>query len=194
MQPRPSSQANGETDRRDWSRLMALAQDGDRQAYADLLEEVARYLRRLAAHRLENNDDIEDAVQDILLTIHAIRHAYDPQRPFGPWLVTIASRRITDRVRHRIFLSAREVPLSAEHETLSGSQTNLSEERADGHHLREIIEDLPPAQRWAVKLLKLRQLSLKEAAVESGMSIGALKVAGHRAIKALRQKLIAHED
>lgn len=173
---------------------MARAQDGDRQAYADLLEEVAPYLRRLAGHRLENTDDIEDAVQDILLTIHAIRHAYDPRRPFGPWLVTIASRRITDRVRHRVFLSAREVPLSAEHETLSGLQPNFSEECADGHHLRHIIEDLPPAQRWAVKLLKLRQLSLKEAAEESGMSIGALKVAGHRAIKALRAKLMAHED
>ena len=44
------------------------------------------------------------------------------------------------------------------------------------------------------KLLKLRQLSLREAADESGMSIGALKVAGHRALKALRAKLIAHED
>lgn len=194
MQSRPPSRVNGEIDRRDWSRLMASAQDGDRQAYARLLEEVAPYLRRLASQRLQNADDIEDAIQDILLTIHAIRHTYDPQRPFGPWLVTIASRRVTDRIRRRVFLRAREVPLSAEHETLSGPQPNLSEEHADGHHLRDIIEELPPAQRWAVKLLKLRQLSLKEAAVESGMSIGALKVAGHRAIKALRAKLIAHED
>ena len=173
---------------------MARAQDGDHRAYADLLEQVAPYLRRLARHRLESADDVEDAVQDILLAVHAIRHTYDPQRPFGPWLVTIASRRITDRIRRRIFLRAREVPLNAEHETLSGPQANLSEERVDGHHLRDFIEALPPAQRWAVKLLKLRELSLKEAAEETGMSIGALKVAGHRAIKALRAKLIAHED
>lgn len=185
---------DGQADRRDWSRLMASAQDGDRSAYARLLEEVTPYLRRLVRQRLQNADEIEDAVQDILLTLHAIRHTYDPQRPFGPWLVTIASHRVTDRIRRRAFLWAREVPLNAEHETLSGPQANLSEELADGRRLRDVIEDLPPAQRWAITLLKLRQLSLKEAAAESGMSIGALKSAGHRAIKALRAKLIAHED
>jgi RNA polymerase sigma-70 factor (ECF subfamily) len=173
---------------------MASAQDGDHGAYARLLEEVAPYLRRLISHRLRNAEDIEDTVQDILLTVHAIRHTYDPRRPFGPWLVTIARRRVADRVRRHVVLRAREVPLNAWHETLSGVQANLPEEIADGRRLHDVIETLPSAQRWAVKLLKLRQLSLREAAQESGMSIAALKVAGHRALKALRAKLIAHED
>jgi DNA-directed RNA polymerase specialized sigma24 family protein len=37
--------------------------------------------------------------------------------------------------------------------------------------------------------VKLRELSLKEAAVESGMSVPALKVATHRAMKTLRVML-----
>lgn len=48
---------------------------------------------------------------------------------------------------------------------------------------------LPPGQCEAVEMLKLRELSLKEAADTTGMSIGALKVAVHRAIKALRRVL-----
>jgi RNA polymerase sigma-70 factor (ECF subfamily) len=40
-----------------------------------------------------------------------------------------------------------------------------------------------------VLLLKLRGLSLKEAASESGMSVAALKVASHRGLKALRTML-----
>jgi RNA polymerase sigma-70 factor (ECF subfamily) len=40
-------------------------------------------------------------------------------------------------------------------------------------------------------LLKLQELSLKEAAIASGMSVGALKVATHRAIVALRRLLVA---
>lgn len=194
MHSRPSSQADEKAGWRDWSQLMARGQDGDRAAYARLLEEIAPYLRRLIGFRLRNAEDIEDTLQDILLTIHAIRHTYDPPRPFGPWLVTIARRRIADRVRRRVFLRAREVPLNAEHETLPGAHANLPDEHVDDRHLRDMIEELPPAQRSAVKLLKLRQLSLREAADESGMSIGALKVAGHRALKALRAKLIAHED
>ena len=39
------------------------------------------------------------------------------------------------------------------------------------------------------ELLKLRELSLKEASALTGMSIGALKIATHRAIASLRRAL-----
>jgi len=84
---------------RDWSGLMVCAQDGDRRAYRALLEDVTPYLRALAARCFKAPGDIEDAVQDVLLTVHAVRHTYDSGRPFGPWLVAIANRRIIDRLR-----------------------------------------------------------------------------------------------
>ena len=73
----------------DWAILMAHAQDGDRAAYQRLLQEITPYLRSLAARRHRDLSDIEDAVQDILLTVHSIRQTYDPTRPFGPWLVRL---------------------------------------------------------------------------------------------------------
>ena len=57
----------------EWSILMARAQDGDGGAYRRLLEEVTPYLCSLAASRHRDPSDAEDAVQDILLTIHAVR-------------------------------------------------------------------------------------------------------------------------
>lgn len=83
----------------DWSILMARAQAGEREAYRRLLDEITPYLRSLAAKAHRNRSDVEDAVQDVLLTVHSIRHTYDPGRPFGPWLVAIAHRRIVDRLR-----------------------------------------------------------------------------------------------
>ena len=44
-------------------------------------------------------------------------------------------------------------------------------------------------QRQAITMLKLEEMSLKEAAAKSGMSIASLKVATHRGIKALRKLL-----
>ena len=41
----------------------------------------------------------------------------------------------------------------------------------------------------SVEMLKLRELSLKEASAESGMSVSALKVAVHRGMIALRKAL-----
>jgi len=53
--------------------------------------------------------------------------------------------------------------------------------------LREAVDGLPPGQRDAIRMTKLEGLSLKEAAVASGMSVAALKVATHRGLKNLRK-------
>jgi RNA polymerase sigma-70 factor (ECF subfamily) len=181
---------------RDWSGLMARAQDGDRRAYRALLEDMAPYLRALAARCFKAPGDIEDAVQDVLLTVHAVRHTYDPGRPFGPWLVAIANRRIIDRLRRQMRDRSREIELTAEHETFSSHPTNLrfDETSADEVALHAAIEHLPPDQRQAIRLLKLKEMSLKEAALASGRSVSALKVATHRAIKSLRKILREPSD
>ncbi len=176
---------------RDWSGLMARAQDGDRHAYRALLEDMTPYLRALAARCFKEPSDAEDAVQDVLLTVHAVRHTYDPGRPFGPWLVAIANRRIIDRLRRQIRARSREIELSSEHETFSPDAANLhfDDASADSAALQAAIATLAPDQRLAINLLKLKEMSLKEAALASGRSVSALKVATHRAIKSLRKRL-----
>jgi RNA polymerase sigma factor (sigma-70 family) len=169
-----------------WSALMARAQDGDGLAYRRLLEEVTPYLRSLAARHRGLSGETEDTVQDILLTLHAARHSYDVNRPFGPWLLTIARRRIADRLRHLGRRAAAETSLEPKHETISAPGPNLYTLLSGRRGLREAIERLPSGQRQAVLLLKLRGLSLREAASESGMSAAALKAASHRGLKALR--------
>src|SRR6266567_1566737 len=99
----------------DWSILMARAQSGDGEAYRRLLIDIAPYLSSLARRHHRDPGDVQDTVQDVLLTVHAIRHTYDPHRPFGPWLVAIAKRRIIDRLRSQGRTRGREVaPLAAE--------------------------------------------------------------------------------
>lgn len=173
----------------DWPILMARAQAGDREAYRRLLEEIIPYLRALAArHRFEPSD-AEDAVQDILLTVHAIRHSYDPTRPFAPWLVAIANRRFVDHWRRQDRLRSREARLLPEHETFPADQANQYERLADRRGLHEAVETLPAGQRQAIQLLKLEEKSLTEAAASSGTTVAALKVATHRALKSLRKIL-----
>lgn len=173
----------------DWSILMARAQNGDRDAYRRLLEEITPYLRAVIARRYRGLADREDAVQDILLTVHAIRHTYDPSRPFAPWLVGIANHRLIDRLRRQGRLQSRETALTPEHETFSADRANAYEEAFDRRNLAVAIDQLPPAQRHAIRLLKIEEKSLKEAAAISGMTVASLKVAAHRALKSLRKVL-----
>lgn len=171
---------------------MGRAQDGDKAAYAALLTEIVPYLRALAARRLGTDGEIEDAVQEILVAIHAIRHTYDRRRPFRPWLATIASRRVVDLLRRRKHRRRREVELESDAAATVGDDMDPARMAARGGDVlavRRAVEALPHRQREAVELLRLQELSLAEAAAASGQSQGSLKVACHRALKALRNIL-----
>lgn len=178
----------------DWSILMARAQGGDQAAYRRLFKEISPYLRSLAFRRSLDADDAEEAVQDVLLTVHAIRHTYDPARPFGPWLFTIANRRIVDRIRRRGRVRSRETPLTEGHETFSAPDANIVEKMSDQRAVREALNGLPPAQRRAIEMLKVKEMSLKEASAATGTSIASLKVATHRAMKNLQRMLSNRSD
>jgi RNA polymerase sigma factor (sigma-70 family) len=173
----------------DWAVLMDRAQGGDAASYRRLLLAVTPYLRAMAARSHRERPDVEDSVQDILLTVHTVRHTYDPGRPFKPWLVAIARRRIIDRLRGQGRKRARETFLSEEHETFAAPETNHSETEPDIRALRDAVGQLPEGQRQAITMLKIEEKSLKEASAASGMSIVALKVSTHRAVKNLRKLL-----
>ncbi len=187
--PAPSSTGAGSGDRPDWSALMVLTQAGDRGAYATLLRSVTPWLRSLSRRIGIDGNDIEDAVQDVLLAVHTVRHTYDPARPFAPWLAGVARFRLTDRMRRQGRRIAREVSFEPAHETFVDDESNTVEARQESDRLREAIARLPDGQRQAVEYLKMQELSLKEAAALSGQSEAALKVAVHRAIKRLRTLL-----
>jgi RNA polymerase sigma-70 factor (ECF subfamily) len=189
QKPTPRQREPLATSPAEWSELMVRSQKGDTAAYRLLLVCITPYLRAIAMRAHRNPSDAEDTVQDILLTLHSIRETYDGTRPFKPWLAGIAQHRVADRLRIQGRAANREVALDLDHETFAAPETNMEEAALDHRALRAGLEALPPSQRQAVTLLKLREMSLKEAATVSGMSIVSLKVATHRGIKALRRLL-----
>jgi RNA polymerase sigma-70 factor (ECF subfamily) len=182
--PAPAADAAGYD--LDWSIMMARAQSGDGEAYRRLLSAVAPYLRARALVRLGAADEAEDAVQDALLTIHESRQSYDPARPFGPWLAAIADRRIADRQRRR---QRRQRLNAAVAETTGDAPPRQDKIVLDSRALDAALAELTPEQAQAIRLLKLEERSLAEASAHTGQSVGALKAATHRALKALRRGL-----
>ncbi len=178
----------------EWSALMARAQDGDAHAYRRLLTAITPYLRAISGRAHRNPSDAEDSVQDILLTVHAVRHTYDPTRPFKPWLAGIAQHRVGDRLRRRARMSAREVSLALEHEAFAAPDNQEADRAFDQRGLHIALQTLPKGQLLAVTMTKLREMSLHDAAAETGVSVGALKVATHRGMQALRRLLVREKD
>lgn len=173
-------------------RLMKAAQDGDATAYASLLREVMPVVRNAVrrARGFLGAAEVEDLVQEVLLSLHAVRATYDSTRPFMPWLMAITHNRLVDGARRYARRSAHEVQVEELPVTFAEEETNReSGSYGDPEALRQAIQKLPAGQRLAVEMLKLKELSLKEAATTSGMSVGALKVAVHRAMASLGKTL-----
>ena len=172
---------------RHWSALMAKAQAGDGPAFVHLLSDIVPVIRRMVAKRRPGLGDNEDVVQEVLLTLHSIRHTYDPARPFLPWLAAIVAHRCADATRSQTRHLRRTTNIDEMPETIGAVETNTYE--MDKQALHKAMANLPQGQRTALELVKMKEMSLSEAAHASGMSEGALKVAVHRAIKALKGML-----
>jgi len=135
----------------------------------------------------------EDAVQEALLTIHRVRHTYTPGRPVKPWLAAIADRRAIDALRRRGRIERQETKDDRAYETFADPRANKEEARGSAQMLRQLTQELTPGQKEAIELVKIRELSLAEAAGVSGQSVASLKVNIHRAIKKMRAAL-ARQD
>src|SRR5258708_27839522 len=142
--------------------LMRSAQDGDHSAYVLLLEEVTPLLRQTIRRRRNflQPADVEDLVQDILLSLHAVRATYDPGRPFLPWLLAIARNRMADGARRYVRRSVKEVAVEHLPVTFAEDGANVcGDTYGDPQALRQAMQRLHLGQREAIVMLKLRAMS-----------------------------------
>jgi len=168
-----------------WAKLMARLQEGDAEAYRRFLDEVGPILYGFVRRRVFNQELVPDVYQEVLLTLHKARHTYDPTRPLGPWLFTVARNSVLDALGRNRKFAEKEVPTEKLPE--SGK---IKEEGGLDDQLHLALEALPEGNRRAVELLKIRGLTLEEAAKEMGISVAALKVRAHRGYQHMRRTLM----
>ncbi|MCB1304603.1 MAG: RNA polymerase sigma factor [Leptospiraceae bacterium] len=174
------------------SALLAKSQQGDARAYHQFLEEILPIVRRFLGAKIRDPDWAEDIAQEVLVSIHRARASYDPDRPVFPWIHAIAHRRYVDHMRKWSRISEKEI----QGETLLDLQAKEDKEHPFlvQEVLERAIEQLPPRQKRAVRLLKYDGLSVREAAAIMEMTETAVKVTAHRAYRALRKILQQQED
>jgi len=156
---------------------MVAAQRGESKAYEQLLRELDRWLRCYYARRLPRTA-AEDARQDVLLAIHAKRHAYTPSKPFGPWVAAIARNKWIDHLRDATRYSALslhdEIPIEDREEPALSAVA-----------VSKLLRLLKPAQARVIRLVKLQGFSIDGASDATGQSAALVKVNIHRGLKRL---------
>ena len=175
-----------QSDPHGWGALMAAAQRGEAAPYRRLLAELRPWLVRYFNRRLPPSS-VEDAVQETLIAIHAKRHTFEPDRPFGPWLAGIARYKWIDRLRSISRHAADELP-----DTLSTPDHGPAVTSAAALH--GLMATLKPAQSEVIRLVKLDGLSIEEAAARTGQSVALVKVNIHRGLGRLAKIVESQPD
>jgi len=173
--------------------LMTAGLDGDAAAYHQLLGRLTSHLRAYYRQRFtrigHGPAEAEDLLQEALIAIHTHRHTYDRSQLFTPWIHAIARYKFLDYLR-RTKSSFKDLPMETVQELTAESDMTAVDSGLD---LQRLLLEISSKAREAIQYVKLDGLSVSEAAVRSGMSESAVKVAVHRGLKALAIRVRAQK-
>jgi RNA polymerase sigma factor (sigma-70 family) len=168
----------------DWAVWMRAAMTGDAGAYRQFLVSVAPHVRAVARSRCRSlgapEGEVEDIVQEVLLTLHLKRGTWDRSRPIGPWVAAITRNKLIDILRQR----GRHISVPIEDFMDSLQAEDLTPELST-RDIDTLLGHLKPQQREIVRSISLNGSSIRETAERLQMTEVAVRVTLHRALKAL---------
>jgi len=166
--------------------LIALAADGDQQAFAQLVQRHQDKIFNLAFRYTRDRQDAEELTQEIFFK--AWRHAgsFRGEAAFATWLYRLG---INACLNHRNKKKTRpdHLPLSGEHAAegaLAGAELVAAEREL---RLKNAMDSLPARQRLALVLASFEEQSYEEIAVVMEVSVASVESLLFRA----RQNLAA---
>jgi RNA polymerase sigma-70 factor (ECF subfamily) len=83
------------------TRLMLRVREGEREAFAELVEKYQHRLVAVLHHLVGNPDEAEDLAQEVFLRVFRARKKYRARAKFSTWLFTIANNLALNALRRR---------------------------------------------------------------------------------------------
>jgi RNA polymerase sigma-70 factor (ECF subfamily) len=184
--------------RRSDSELMALASEGNADAFEVIYDRYSVAAYSLAYRMCGTSGMAEDAVQDAFLSVWRNRHRYESGRgELRSWLLGIVHNSAIDRLRRGAAQERRRASSEGIEQRVEDPERtdDVVEQRAQAEEVRAALETLPPEQRQVVELAYYGGLSHREIAslldtpvgtVKGRMRLALLKLQGQLAAEASR--------
>jgi RNA polymerase sigma-70 factor (ECF subfamily) len=158
---------------------------GDVAALGAVYDRWSRPVWSVALSVLGDAGLAEDAAQETFLRAWRAASSYDPNRPLGPWLFTIARRTAIDVLRRE----AR--PTQGGHVEEQDAAVGMPgiEHAWDTWQIRTALEELPPEERDVVRMSHFEEMTHREIAEALDVPVGTVKSRSHRAHRRLAGRL-----
>ena len=161
--------------------LLSRSAEGDRNAFADLMDRHADAVHRLLISLGAAPDDAEDALQECFVSAWRSAATFRGDESARGWLFTIARNALRRQNRRRVGEPADPEPLEVlGAEAGWGSSSAFSHRFEVAEELEWALGQIPQEERQAVVLRDLEGFSGAETAEALGLSLPALKSRLHR--------------
>ena len=145
--------------------LVSLIVNGDKQAYSLLVQRYLNKIWRLAMSILHNEQEAEDAVQEVFLTLWQKLEQWDTngKAKFSTWIYRVSFNKCIDIKRKRKPTEDSDqvvLPDSGKTAYQDILQNELSKK------LSNLLKDLPEMQSMALLLYYYEELSVEEISVK----------------------------
>jgi RNA polymerase sigma-70 factor (ECF subfamily) len=164
--------------------VLAGAQHGDEAAFARLWRDLNPPLLRYLSLGGDAADEV--AAETWLTVVRGLNTFRGDEMAWRAWVFTTARRRAVDAGRKR----TRSSRLPWRSTWVEPVAADCADEVVDGLSTEEaiaLVRRLPPLQAEVVLLRVVAELSVAEVAELVGRSPGAVRVAAHRGLQALRK-------
>ena len=156
-------------------------------AHAFVFREWVRVVRSASYRILRSHDSVDDVVQRVFEELWRHPERYNPARgPLVQYLAMQGRSRSIDLVRSEISRTRRESADEAARDRSSGAFDETDE-------LSSWLECLPVAEREAIKLAYLGQLTYKEVALHLALPPGTVKSRIRKGLIRLRSEISNEE-
>lgn len=182
--------------------LMLRVKEGDREAFALLVEKYKRPVMSLVYRTIHDATEAEDLAQHVFLQVYKSAHRYKVTAKFSTWLFTIARNLSLNEIRRRTRHPADSLdapsPASSDQESSPAQQIpdkqGFSPPDALIHNelqdkIDEAVQSLPEKQRTAILLCRREDMSYEDIAKVLECSVSATKSLIHRGRESLKQRL-----
>lgn len=161
--------------------------DGDKQAFAMLVQRYERSVRAAAMNIVKKANVADDIAQEAFVrSWQQLSRLQDPTA-FGPWLMTITRRCAIDWLRkHQRVNYTNSLDLTAAYER----NGRLDE---DKEYLLAAIQKLPESERQVIMLRYFGPCTVRDLATIVGRSVGTVTKQLSRAHQHLKSRLLEIE-
>lgn len=170
--------------------------NGDRQAYALLVEEYKLPIYNLAYRMTHSIEDAEDLAQETFLSAFRALARYDTNRRFYTWLYTISLNLIRNHLKRtgRKKTDLRNIVISSgmmisDSETFTSDRNHSTDESMSEREdkLETGLRKLSPDLHEILVLRFYQRLSFEAIAEITGISTSAVKMRVYRGLEKLRK-------